>query len=158
MQERIRSIDRVREAARSAGLAIEIREMPQSTRTAEEAAAACGTTVAQIVKSLIFRKKASGDPVLILVSGANRVNEAIVAAEVGDSLERMDPRAVRDATGFAIGGVAPIGSIAPLATFMDGDLLAYGTIWAAAGKPNAVFSAAPDALRQAAAATIIRVR
>ena len=114
MAERVRSTDRVRDAAEAAGLAIEIREMPQSTRTAAEAAAACGTSVAQIVKSLIFRKAESGEPVLILVSGQNRVDEKAMKAIVGEALKRIDADQVRALTGFAIGGVAPLGSLAPL--------------------------------------------
>ena len=153
-----RSTDRVQAAARAAGLSIEIREMPQSTRTAAEAAAACGTSVGQIVKSLVFRKARSGEAVLLLVSGANRVDQEGVAATVGEPLERMDADAVRQLTGFAIGGVAPLGSLTPLATFMDEDLLAFETIWAAAGAPYAVFAAAPRALATAAGARLIKVR
>jgi prolyl-tRNA editing enzyme YbaK/EbsC (Cys-tRNA(Pro) deacylase) len=153
-----RSTDRVRAAAAAAGLPIEIRDMPQSTRTAPEAAAACGTTVAQIVKSLVFRKAQSGDAVLLLVSGANRVDQEAVAATIGEPLQRMDADAVRELTGFAIGGVAPLGSLRPLATFMDEDLLAFDTIWAAAGAPYAVFATAPRALAAATGARIIAVR
>ena len=153
-----RSTDRVRAAAEAAGLPLEIQEMPQSTRTAAEAAAACGTTVGQIVKSLVFRKAESGDAVLLLVSGANRVDQGAVAATIGEKLERMDADAVRQVTGFAIGGVAPLGSLTPLATFMDEDLLAFDSIWAAAGAPYAVFATAPRALAGATGAQIIKVR
>jgi len=156
-QPSMRSTDRVKLAAAAAGLAIDIRDMPQSTRTAAEAAAACGTTVAQIVKSLIFRKATSGDPVLLLVSGKNRVDEQAVKAEIGDTLKRMDANEVRELTGFAIGGVAPLGSLNPLETFMDADLLAYETVWAAAGAPHAVFEVAPKALAEATKAKIVRV-
>ena len=158
MNGKVRSTDRVRLAAEAAGLAISIREMPQSTRTAEEAAAACGTSVGQIVKSLIFRGAASGEPVLLLVSGANRVDTGAVARTIGEALERMDADAVRMATGFAIGGVAPLGAIVPIRTYMDEDLLAFATVWAAAGSPQAVFEAEPRALASAAGADIIRVR
>ncbi len=158
MSGKIRSTDRVRQAAEAAGLAITIHEMPQSTRTAEEAAAACGTSVGQIVKSLIFRGAASGEPVLLLVSGANRVDTSAVARTIGEALERMDADAVRAATGFAIGGVAPLGAVAPVRTFMDEDLLAFAIVWAAAGSPQAVFEAEPRALAEAAGAKIIRVR
>lgn len=156
--QRMKSTDRVQAAAGAAGLPIEIREMPQSTRTAEEAAAACCTSVAQIVKSLIFRKAESGEPVLLLVSGRNRVDQTAVAAEIGETLERMDADAVRELTGFAIGGVAPLGSLAPLATFMDADLLEFQTVWAAAGAPYAVFSVSPRALAAATGARIIALR
>lgn len=151
----MRSIDRVKAAAHAVGLTIEIREMPASTRTAAEAAAACGTSVAQIVKSLIFRKAESGEAVLLLVSGKNRVNQEAMAGIVGERLERMDADDVRKLTGFAIGGVAPLGSLAPLATYMDSDLTRFATIWAAAGAPYAVFEVAPDALAKATGAAIV---
>jgi prolyl-tRNA editing enzyme YbaK/EbsC (Cys-tRNA(Pro) deacylase) len=131
--------------------------MPQSTRTAAEAAAACGTSVAQIVKSLVFRKATSGEPVLLLVSGKNRVDEVAVKTAIGDTLQRMDANAVRDVTGFAIGGVAPLGSLKPLPTFIDADLMAYDTVFAAAGAPTAVFEVAPKALAEAIGATIVKI-
>ena len=157
VQASMRSTDRVKAAAAAVGLAIDIREMPQSTRTAAEAAAACGCSVAQIVKSLIFRKATSGEPVLLLVSGKNRVDEDAVKTEIGEGLKRMDANEVRELTGFAIGGVAPLGSLTPLETFLDADLLAYETVWAAAGAPHAVFEVSPQALAEAANAKIIRV-
>jgi prolyl-tRNA editing enzyme YbaK/EbsC (Cys-tRNA(Pro) deacylase) len=153
-----RSTDRVRAAAAAAGIPVEIRKMPQSTRTAEEAAAACGTSVAQIVKSLVFRKAGSGEPVLLLVSGQNRVDQTAIAAIIGEPLERVDANQVRDLTGFAIGGVAPLGLRTPLVTFMDEDLMQFETVWAAAGAPHAIFAAAPQALAAATAAKVIRVR
>jgi prolyl-tRNA editing enzyme YbaK/EbsC (Cys-tRNA(Pro) deacylase) len=155
MSERIRSTDRVKAAAEAAGLSITIHAMPQSTRTAEEAAAACGTTVGRIVKSLVFAKAASGTPVLFLVSGSNRVDQAAVAVETGEPLKRLDAQAVRELTGFAIGGVAPLGSTTPLQTFMDADLLAYETVWAAAGAPHAVFEIAPRVLAEVTGAKIV---
>jgi prolyl-tRNA editing enzyme YbaK/EbsC (Cys-tRNA(Pro) deacylase) len=157
MAEKIRSTDRVKAAAEAAGLAIEIREMPQSTRTAAEAAAACGCSVAQIVKSLIFRKAASGEPILILVSGQNRVDEEAIKSALGDTLVRIDADQVRALTGFAIGGVAPLGSLTPLATFMDADLMGFDIVWAAAGAPTAVFSVQPAALAAATNAKVIQV-
>lgn len=158
MQERLRSTDRVRAAAEAKGLAIEIREMPQSTRTAAEAAAACGTSVAQIVKSLVFRRADDGEPVLLLVSGVNRVDEKAVAERIGSPLERMDPRDVRETTGFAIGGVAPLGALMRLPTYMDEDLLAFEEVWAAAGAPNAVFRVSAAALRAATDAEVIALK
>jgi prolyl-tRNA editing enzyme YbaK/EbsC (Cys-tRNA(Pro) deacylase) len=157
MAERVRSTDRVRSAAKAAGLSIEIREMPQTARTAADAAAACGTSVAQIVKSLIFRKAESGEPVLLLVSGQNRVDENAMKVEIGETLKRMDADEVRRLTGFAIGGVAPLGSLTPLQTFIDADLLAFETVWAAAGAPHAVFEIAPKALAEATGARVIAV-
>lgn len=149
---------RVAEAARRLSLPIEIVVMPSSTRTAEEAAEACGCAVGQIVKSLVFRGAESGRPLLLLVSGSNRVDEKIAAAAVGEALSRPDAAFVRETTGFSIGGIPPFGHATPLATFMDRDLLAYPVVWAAAGTPAAVFSAEPSRLREAIGATLIRVR
>ncbi len=157
MTDGMRSTDRVRAAAETAGLALDIRLMPQTTRTAADAAAACGTSVGQIVKSLVFRKAMSGEPVLILVSGANRVDQSAMQAIIGEPLERVDADAVRALTGFAIGGVAPLGSLTSLATFMDADLMRFATVWAAAGAPNAVFEVEPRALAAAAGARIVTV-
>lgn len=149
------SVERVRAAAMAAGLDINIVEMPGSTRTAEDAAKACGCTVGEIVKSLIFRGKASGQPVLLLVSGTNRVDESVVAETIGEKLGRADADWVRETTGFAIGGVSPLGHTAPVRTFMDRDLMTYQQVWAAAGSPRSVFAVAPDALVQATGADII---
>ena len=148
---------RVQEALRAKGLAAQVRHMPQTTRTAEEAAAACGCGVGQIVKSLVFRGAQSGNAYLLLVSGANRVNEKGVAARIGEPLKRPDAQYVRDQTGFAIGGIPPLGHDRPLATYMDKALLAYEVVWAAAGTPDAVFPVAPADLAKAAEATIIAV-
>ena len=154
----MRSTDRVRAAAEAAGLTLEVRGMPQSTRTAAEAAAACGTTVAQIVKSLVFKKATSGEPVLLLVSGKNRVDEKAVKAAIGDTLQRIDADAVRELTGFAIGGVAPLGSLTPLVTYMDADLMPFDRVWAAAGAPHSVFGVDPRALAEATSAKVIKMR
>ena len=151
------SAARVEEAARQAGLAIEVTVMAQSTRTAEEAAAACACAVGQIVKSLVFRGAATKKPILLLVSGANRVDERAVARYVGEKLERPDADYVREVTGFAIGGIPPLGHAAPLTTYMDADLLNYDVVWAAAGTPAAVFKVEPEKLREATAATVIAV-
>jgi prolyl-tRNA editing enzyme YbaK/EbsC (Cys-tRNA(Pro) deacylase) len=145
------------EAAGAAGLDIEIVTHAQSTRTAEEAAAACGCTVGQIVKSLVFRGKTSGAPILLLVSGANRVNEKGVAAAIGEALNRPDAAYVREVTGYAIGGIPPLGHAMPLKTFIDRDLIRYETVWAAAGTPESVFRVAPGALAAAAGATVLSV-
>lgn len=148
---------KVFDAARERGLAIEVHVMAEATRTAEEAAAACGCAVAQIVKSLVFTGKDSGADYLLLVSGANRVDEAGVAAHVGEPLERPRGAHVRAVTGFAIGGIPPFGHASALRTFMDEDLLVFSQVWAAAGTPNAVFAAAPAAIRDATGARVIRV-
>lgn len=148
---------RVQEAALKLGLTVEAREMADSTRTAEDAAAACGVTVGQIVKSLVFLGAQSGRPYLLLVSGTNRVNEAGVAVHLGEALKRADGRSVRDMTGFAIGGIPPFGHDRPIRTFMDRDLLQYEIVWAAAGTPRSVFSVHPAKLRDAVKATVIEV-
>ncbi|WP_084175033.1 YbaK/EbsC family protein [Afifella pfennigii] len=157
MPPRPRSTERVEEAARKAGIDIEIRRMPDTTRTAEDAARACGTSVAQIVKSLVFKKAQSGEPVLLLVSGKNRVDEKKIAAHLGEALKRVDASEVRELTGFAIGGVAPLGATRPLATYIDEDLLAFAEVWAAAGAPDAVFRVEPHKLMQAAEAKPVAV-
>lgn len=151
------SAARVQEAARGLGLAIAVRDMPASTRTAEEAAAACGVGVGQIVKSLVFTGAQSGRPYLLLVSGKNRVNEKGVAAHLGETLARLDAAAVRALTGFAIGGIPPFGHATPLATYMDEELLSFDIVWAAAGTPRAVFCVDPKTLCAAVKATVIGV-
>ena len=158
MSELAPSAQKVFDAARALGLEISIREMAESTRTAEEAAAACGVTVGQIVKSLVFSGADSGKPYLLLVSGSNRVNEAAAAKHLGEALKRPDGRSVRDLTGYAIGGIPPFGHATPLATYVDADLLQYDVVWAAAGTPKAVFSVAPAKLRDATGARVIDVK
>ncbi|MCF6110799.1 YbaK/EbsC family protein [Mesorhizobium muleiense] len=148
------SIDRVTRAAAEAGLDIEIRRMGASTRTAEEAAAQCGCTVAQIVKSLVFQGETSGTLFLFLVSGSNQLDLARAAALAGEPLKRADPRQIRDQTGFAIGGVAPIGHLIAIPAFADETLLGFDRVWAAAGAHDAVFAAEPQAMVQAAQAVV----
>jgi prolyl-tRNA editing enzyme YbaK/EbsC (Cys-tRNA(Pro) deacylase) len=118
---------------------------PEGTRTAADAAAAIGCEVAQIVKSLVFRR-ASGAPVLVVASGANRVDEAKVEALLGEPVGKPDAAFVREATGFAIGGVPPAGHAQPIETLVDEDLLALDGLWAAAGTPRTVFPLTPDEL------------
>jgi prolyl-tRNA editing enzyme YbaK/EbsC (Cys-tRNA(Pro) deacylase) len=151
------SAARVQAAADRLGLRIAVREMPASTRTAEEAAAACGCEVGQIAKSLVFAGKDSGRPYLLLVSGKNRVDEKGVAGAIGERLTRPDAAAVRAWTGFAIGGIPPFGHDTEMPTFIDRDLLAYDVVWAAAGTPSAVFSVAPAALARAVGGRLIAV-
>ncbi len=157
MSDLPRSAIRVQDAATTLGLKITVVEMPESTRTAEEAAAACGCELGQIVKSLIFRGAESQKPYLLLVSGTNRVTEKKVAEELGERLERPDAAFVRDTTGFAIGGVPPFGHAHPLDCYMDRDLVAHEVVWAAAGTPKCLFSVDPGALSQAAGAHVITV-
>ena len=158
MSELPPSAKKVQDAAAALGLEIAVIEMPDSTRTAEKAAAAVGVTVGQIVKSLVFLGATSGKPYLLLVSGTNRVNEAGVAAHLGEPLMRPDADAVRALTGYAIGGIPPFGHETPLATYIDTDLLQYDVVWAAAGTPKAVFSAAPAKLKDATKAVVIDVK
>jgi len=137
------SARRVQEALAARGVDFEVKEFPESTRTSAEAAAAIGCAVAQIAKSLVFRGADSGEAVLIVASGANRVDPAKAEALLGEAIERADAEFVRGATGFAIGGVPPLGHDRPLVTLIDEDLLAFEAIWAAAGTPNAVFRLSP---------------
>ena len=140
------SARRVQEALAAQGFAFEVREFPDSTRTSAEAAAAIGCSVAQIAKSLVFRGGESGRAVLIIASGANRVDPAKAEALLGEAIGRADADFVREATGFAIGGVPPLGHDRPLVTLIDEDLLAFEEVWAAAGTPNAVFRLSPKDL------------
>jgi len=148
---------KVFDAAHALGLDIAVHVMAQPTRTAEEAAAACGCGVGQIVKSLIFKSRGGSEALLFLVAGDNRLNEKLAADLVGEALERPDAEFVREETGFAIGGVPPFGHRKPLATIMDQDLLRHELVWAAAGAPNAVFPIAPGHLRAATGARIARL-
>jgi len=140
------SAQRVQDALRAAGFANTVVELPASARTAAEAAAAVGCEVGQIVKSLLFRAAKSGRAVLVAASGSHRVDERAVAAVVGEAIDRATPDFVREQTGFAIGGVPPIGHARPVVAVVDDALLAHAQIWAAAGHPHAVFSLSPEEL------------
>ncbi len=140
------SAQRVQAARAAQGFTLAGVELPQSTRTSAEAAAAVGCSVGQIVKSLIFRAAQSGRAVLVLASGLNRVDEGAVGALLGEPLGKADADFVRAHTGFVIGGVPPVGHLDAMPTFIDEDLLAYDSLWAAAGTPNAVFNLTPDEL------------
>jgi prolyl-tRNA editing enzyme YbaK/EbsC (Cys-tRNA(Pro) deacylase) len=153
-----RATDRVQGALAEHGLAIEVRSFPDGTRTAEQAAAAVGVEVGQIVKSLVFVRPGSGrHPLLVLTSGANRVDESRVGTLVGEAIERAGADEVRTATGFSIGGVPPVGHGLPLDVFVDEDLLRYGVVWAAAGTPHDVFSITPDDLVRVTNGNVARV-
>jgi Cys-tRNA(Pro) deacylase len=148
MREPAGSAARVVEELRRLGMAGEVREMPESTRSAPEAAAAIGCDVAQIVKSLVFRATERDEPVLVLASGRVRVDEAKLAAAVGEPVEQANGKYVRERTGFAIGGVAPVGHSQPLSVYMDESLLQHEEVWAAAGTPRSVFRITPQDLQQ----------
>ncbi len=151
-----KSIKRVETAARAAGLEISVRRMPNTTRTAQDAAAACDCAVGQIVKSMIFEGSRTGQLKLVLVSGQHDLDLEAASAIFGEGLCRADPKRVRDETGFAIGGVAPIGHLSEIETWMDDRLLCYDSVWAAAGAPNAVFDVAPRDLMRATSAKPFR--
>lgn len=146
------SVARVEAAARDAGLDITIRRMGALTRTADEAAHACGCEVAQIVKSLVFRDKATDAPLLFLIGGDAQLDLAKARAACGVKPSRVDAAWVRAVTGFAIGGVSPLGHRTPPRAFMDEALMTRPTVWAAAGAQDAVFEVAPDALVRATGA------
>jgi prolyl-tRNA editing enzyme YbaK/EbsC (Cys-tRNA(Pro) deacylase) len=152
-----RSARRVRDALLALGLPADIVQLADSTRTAPEAAAAVGCELGAIVKSLVMRGASSGAPVLALVSGSNRADVALVAGAVGEDVERADADWVRSVTGYAIGGIPPVGHPAPVRTVLDEDLLRFEVVWAAAGHPHAVFPVAPDALARAAGASVTRL-
>ena len=135
-----------------AGFGITVRQFPQGTRTASDAARAVGCELGQIVKSLVFM---AGDrPVVALISGPNRLDERKLAAVAGEPVGKADAEAARSATGYAIGGVPPFGHATEVPVFMDEDLLRYATVWAAAGRPDSVFEIAPDTLRELSHATV----
>jgi Cys-tRNA(Pro) deacylase len=144
---------RVAEAARALGIEVEILEYPEGTRTAEDAAAAIGVEVGQIVKSLVFA--VDDEVVVALVSGPNRLDESKLAtAAGGEVVARVDANRVREATGYPIGGVPPLGHATSLRTFMDEDLLGFDIVWAAAGTPHHVFRVLPGRLAEVTGARI----
>ena len=153
---RMKGPDRVRAALDAASLDCPIHTLPDSTRTAVEAAAAVGCSVGEIAKSLVFR---AGDrAVVAIMSGDNRLDPAMLAAAVGEKVGRADADFVRAATGFAIGGVPPLGHATPVAVFMDTDLFRFDEIWAAAGSPYSVFAVEPARLREASGATVMELK
>ena len=150
------SVARVRAALIAAGHADTIVEVPDSARTSAEAAAAVGSTVAQIAKSMVFR--AGARPVLVIASGVNRIDPAKVSALVGEKVDRPDARWVREVTGFAIGGVAPVGHLTPPLALLDQDLMGLDPVWASAGSPSHVFRTTADGLARLSGGTIADVR
>ncbi|WP_414897617.1 YbaK/EbsC family protein [Rhodovulum sp. YEN HP10] len=140
-----KSLKRVRAALDAAGIAPDIRELGQ-TRTAREAAEAVGCELDQIAKSIIFRGEDSGMAILFLTAGGNRVSDEKASALAGEPLGKADAALIRVQTGFAIGGVAPVGHLSPIRTFLDLRLLEFGTVWAAAGTPRHVFPLDPHTL------------
>jgi prolyl-tRNA editing enzyme YbaK/EbsC (Cys-tRNA(Pro) deacylase) len=148
---------RVQEALASKELHCKVLEMPATTRTAQDATTAIGCRLEQIAKSLIFKTRQTKRPILVIASGRNRVNEKRLAERVGEPLDRADPEFVRECTGFAIGGVPPLGHSQLLETLIDQDLLAFDEIWAAAGTPHAVFALTPADLVKVTGGQCIQV-
>lgn len=140
------SAQKVQDALTARGFDYQVVEFAQPTRTSAEAAAAVGCDVGQIAKSIVFRGKRSHQAILVIASGANRVNEKRLRDLVGEPVEKPDADFVRAQTGYAIGGVPPLGHSQPLTVLIDNDLLQYAEIWAAAGTPNAVFRLLPTDL------------
>jgi prolyl-tRNA editing enzyme YbaK/EbsC (Cys-tRNA(Pro) deacylase) len=154
---KVRSVDRVSSALSDLGLGGRVRELPESTRTAAEAGAALGCEVGQIVKSLVFRLVPDDEAVLVLASGSSRVDVGRLAAVLESSVEQASGSFVRERTGFAIGGVAPVGLTAPVRTFVERGVLVWPRVWAAAGSPRTVFDATPDELLAATGASVVDV-
>jgi prolyl-tRNA editing enzyme YbaK/EbsC (Cys-tRNA(Pro) deacylase) len=150
------SVERVRAALLAAGHADTITAFPEGTRSAADAAAAVGCDVAQIAKSIVFR--AGARAVLVIASGANRVDMGRVAVAIGQPVKRADGAWVRDATGFAIGGVSPLGHLAPPILLLDADLMALDPIWAAAGSPQHVFRTSAAELARITGAAVAEVK
>lgn len=152
------SARRVQETLRALGFAHHVVELAGSTRTAAEAARAVGCSVAQIAKSLVFKGTVTGRGILVMADGASRVDERALGLVVGEPIERADPDFVREKTGFAIGGVPPVGHREPLEVLVDRGLLRHSTIWAAAGTPRAVFRLTPEELLDMTAGRLVDVR
>lgn len=147
---------RVQETLTALGATGKVRELDASTRTSAEAAEAIGTTVAQIAKSLVFL--AGDEPVLVIASGLNRVSLQKLGNHLGRPIKRADADTVKQATGFPIGGVPPVGHGTPIQTVIDRDLLGYEEIWAAGGTPHAVFPTTPEELVRITEGEVVEVR
>ena len=152
------SAQKIQDLLLSLGYPYTVVEHAESTRTAQEAADRAGCELGQIVKSLIFRGKTSGKPILVLTSGANRVDEKRISGYAGESISRADADFVRSVTGYAIGGVPPIGHNEKMETYLDEDFLLYQTIWAAAGTPNAIFELKTEDLQKMTGGKIAQVK
>jgi len=152
------SAERVQQAVLDLGFNFTIVEFDDTTRTSADAAAAIGCSLGQIAKTLVFRTAQSHQPVLIIASGVNRVNEKTIANELGEKIKKADADFVRQNTGFAIGGVPPIGHPSPITTIIDIDLFQYEEVWSAAGTPNAVFPLTPRELETLTAGRVLPIK
>jgi len=153
-----KSAEKVQSVLNEFGFELNVIELSDSTRTAQEAANTIGCTISQIAKSLIFQGKTTKNPILIIASGTNRINEKAIKEYIGEKLGKADADFVLEHTGFAIGGIPPIGHKNPITTFIDEDLMQYEEIWAAAGTPNAVFKLTPKILAEITKGNIICVK
>src|SRR5215510_5002344 len=152
------SAQKIQDLLNSLGYQYTVIEHAESTRTAQEAADRAGCELGQIVKSLIFKGNDSGKPILVLTSGANRVDEKRISEYAGEAIGRASADFVRAVTGFAIGGIPPFGHLQKLETYFDEDFLKYETIWAAAGTPNAIFEVKTSDLQKITEAKTARVK
>lgn len=153
-----KSAQSVQEALHKAGLSCKVVELSSSARTASDAAISVGCDIAQIVKSLIFKTKETEKPVLVLTSGSNRVDEKRIEVQLGESIVKADANFTRDVTGFAIGGIPPIGHKTPIdLIYIDEDLMALDDVWAAAGTPNAIFCLKSKDLLDVTKGTVVSV-
>ena len=152
------SAQKFQDLLNSLGYNYTVIEHAESTRTAQEAADRAGCELGQIVKSLIFRGKESGKPILVLTSGVNRVDEKRIREYAGEAISRPDADFVRAVTGFAIGGVPPVGHAQKMETYIDEDFLQYPTIWAAAGTPNAIFELKTEDLQEMTDGKVVMVK
>ena len=150
------AVSRFEEWLAGVDLDVSVRKFPEGTRTATDAARAVGCEVGQIVKSLVF--VAGGRPVVALVSGANRLDESRLGAVAGTPVTKADAAVAREATGYAIGGVPPFAHATDVPVFMDRDLLAYTSVWAAAGRPDSVFEIQPERLRELSKAAVVDLK
>ncbi len=152
------SAQKIQDQLNELGYPYTVIEHAESTRTAQEAADRAGCELGQIVKSLIFKGQQSGKPILVLTSGANRVDEKRISEYAGEAIGRADADFVRAVTGFAIGGVPPFGHLLIMDTYLDEDFLRYETIWAAAGTPNAIFELKTEDLQKLTNGKVVRVK
>lgn len=158
MQTLSSSAQKIQNILISLGYDYTVIEFAESTRTAQEAAERAGCELGQIVKSLIFKGKESGKPIIVLTSGANRVDEKRIREYAGEGIGKADADFVRAVTGFAIGGVPPVGHLQTIETYMDEDFLQYDTVWAAAGTPNAIFELRTSDLQKMTGAKVVQVK
>ncbi|MBW2057877.1 MAG: YbaK/EbsC family protein [Deltaproteobacteria bacterium] len=153
-----RKAQKVQDELRRLGFSHRVVESQRTTRSAADAAQAVGCTIGQIAKSLVFRSKSTDRPILVIASGPNRVSEEKIASYCSEPVEMASADFVRERTGFAIGGVPPVGHAEPMETYIDEDLLRHDEIWAAAGSPNAIFRLPPGDLIRMTGGRVVRVK